>query len=367
MSVLLKNTSLPDLSRDSDPFLKILETVPDLSVLMETAEWLDFISPDLAQIRTYTHRSPSHSHRRGRDCINGTLQLADGVHKSIRDKAISIFAEVEDDDRSSESKELLIRLASDLAWHELYKHKRVSNKPTEEFVHSPSFVNIGYAHTARLTVAEVRQQLHDAIDENPGEKIPEEEIQEFIYQLSKKVLLPWPKEPTDPVARQDLAVRYLFHHAYLTYLAGAPVLTREEITSHFNDFQATVETLREQAEKLASFGFERHAEELRRIAFDCSSRNTDALENRWIVSRERTSSRLRAYVFTLAELNKRLFRAPLYGTLASIANAAFKLKNPTRLDAARVREMLRGPKPRIAGRDISRHFTPWGYTTGNKT
>jgi hypothetical protein len=364
MRILLKNTSLPDLSRDSNSlFLQILEKVADLSVLMETAEWLDFIPPDLAQMRTYTHRPHSHPHPSGRTCINGTLQLPDGALNAIRDKAISMFAElVEDDDKFSERKELLIRLASDSAWYELCKHKRVGYKSTEEFVYHPCFVNIGYAYTVRLTVAEVRQQLHDSI-----EKIPEEEIQEFIYQLSKRVLLPWPKAPTDPVARQDLAVRYLFHHAYLTYLAGAPVLTTEEIISHFHEYEATVQTLREQAEKLASFGLKRHAEELRRIAFDCSSRNTDALDNRWLVDRKRGSNRLRAYVITLAELNKRLFGAPLYSTLASIANAAFELKNTARLDAARVREMLRGGELAMAGRNNRRRFTPWDYSTGKQT
>jgi hypothetical protein len=132
---------------------------------------------------------------------------------------------LENDDEFSEKKELLIRLASASAWNELYKHKRVGHKSTEEFVHDPWFADISCAYIERLTVDEIRQQLHGS-----SETIPEQEIQEFINQLSTRVLLPQPKEPTDPLARQDLAVRYLFHHAYLTYFAGASVLPTEEIT-----------------------------------------------------------------------------------------------------------------------------------------
>jgi hypothetical protein len=362
MRILLENTELPDLSRDwNSLFLQILDKVPDLSVLMETAEWLDFIPPELDQIRTYTHRARSKPHPRGRTSISRTLQLPGGVPNAIRDKANSIFAELENDDKFSERKELLIRLAS-ASWNELYKHKRVGNKPTEAFFYDPCFVNIGYAYTVRLTVAEVRQQLHDSI-----EKIPEEEIQEFIYQLSTHVLLPWPKEPIDCVARQDLAVRYLFHHAYLTYLAGAPVLTTEETTSHFQEYEATMQTLREQAEKLASFGLNRHAYEVRRIVYECSLRKSDALNNRWLVDRKAGDDRLRAYVITLAELNKRLFRTTFYSTLASIANAAFELKDAARLDDGRVREMLRGRQLVMAGRNVRQRFTPWGYRTGKQT
>ena len=362
MRILLETTSLPDLSRDSSSDLQILEKVPDLSVLMETPEWLDFLPPDLAQMRTYTHRPRSHLHPRGRTCINGTLQLPDGIPNAIRDKANSIFAELENDDEFSERKELLIRLASASAWNELYKHKRVGHKSTEVFVHDPWFADISRAYTDRLTLAEVRQQL-----DGSWRVIPEEEIQEFIYHLSTRNILPRPKEPTDPMARQDLAVRYLFHHAYLTYLADASVLTTEEIIRHLHDYGATVETLREEANKLASFGLKRHAEKVRRIARDCPPENTDALYNRWLVDRKAGDDRLRAYVITLAELNERLFRGRLYSTLASIANAAFELKNTARLDADRVREMLRGREPAMAGRNTRRRFHPWDYARGKQT
>ena len=53
-------------------------------------------------------------------------------------------------------------------------------------------------------------------------EIPEEEIQEFIYQLSKRILLPWPEDTSGSwTVRQDLAVRYLFHHAYLGAIADS--------------------------------------------------------------------------------------------------------------------------------------------------
>jgi hypothetical protein len=359
MRILLENTSLPDVSRDSSySSLAILEKVPDLAVLMEAAEWLDFIPPALDQIETYTHRSPSKPRPLGHTRISRELQLPDGIPHAIRDKANSIFAEsVENDDNFSERKELLSRLASDSAWYELYKHKRVGNNSTEEFVHNPWFADISRTYTERLTVAEIRQQLHDSW-------VPEEEIQEFIYQLSTRVLLPCPKAPTDGVARQDLAVRYLFHHAYLTYLGGASVLTTEELMNCSQDFYATGRALREQAKKLDSYGLKRHADEVRKIAYECSLRKKDALNNRWLVARKAGDDRLRAYVITLAELNKRLFLSPLYSTLTSIANAAFGLKDRGRLDA---REMLRGRSHAMTGRNNGRRVVPWDYARGKWT
>jgi hypothetical protein len=353
MRTLFMNTSLPDLTRDSeDLYLRILAKVPALSVLMESAEWLDFMPPDLGQMRTYTDRPHCRPHPE-RTCINEKLKLPDSVLHAIRDKATSIFAALpEDDEKLPEKKELLIRLASDPAWLELYKHKLVRDKPTEQFVHRPSFVNIGYAHTVRLTVAEVRQQIHESIVE-----IPEEEIQEFIYQLSKRILLPWPEEPRDPVVRQDLAVRYLFHHAYLGAIADSSVLTTEEIGCNFIDRAETAQTLREQAEKLRSFGMERDAKELMRIAHACSY-IPDVLYNRWLVSRNRSPSRLRGYIITLAELNKRLFGSVLRGTIASIANVALDLKDSERITDKQVREMLRESERRMGGRSHLRWF-PW--------
>jgi hypothetical protein len=343
MRTLLMNTLLPDLTRDS-LFLRILEKVPALSVLMESAEWLDFMPLDLGQMRTYTDRPHCRPHPEP-TCINEKLKLPDGVRNAIRDKATSIFATLpEDDEKLAAKKELLIRLASDPLWLELYKHRRVRGEPTEKFVHSPFLFNIGYAHTVRLTAAEVRQQIHQSVEE-----ISEEEIQEFIYQLSKRILLPWPEEPRDPVVRQDLAVRYLFHHAYLGALADSSVLTTEEIGRNFDDRAETEQTLREQAEKLRLFGMERDAWEVMRIAHACSN-IPDVLDNRWLVSRNRSPSRLRAYVITLAELNTRLFGSVLRSTIASIANVALDLKDSERITDKRVREMLRKPERRMGGR-----------------
>jgi hypothetical protein len=123
MHTLLMNTSLPDLTRDSEGlYLRILAKVPALSVLMESAEWLDFMPPDLGQMRTYTDRPHCRLHPE-RTCINEKLKLPDSVLHAIRDKATSIFAALpEDDEKLPNKKELLIRLASDPAWLELYKH-----------------------------------------------------------------------------------------------------------------------------------------------------------------------------------------------------------------------------------------------------
>jgi hypothetical protein len=212
----------------------------------------------------------------------------------------------------------------------------------------------------RLTVAAVRQQIHGSIVE-----IPEEEIQEFIYQLSKRILLPWPEEPRDPVVRQDLAVRYLFHHAYLSAMAVSSVITTEEIWCNFIDRAETAQTLREQAKKLRSFGMERDAKELMRIAHVCSN-IPDILYNRWLVSRNRSPSQLRGYVITLAELNKRLFGNVLRSTIASIANVALDLKDSERITDKQVREMLRESERRMGGRSHLRWF-PWrGGLDGGK-
>jgi hypothetical protein len=48
---------LHDLSPNpNSPFSPILKKVPTLSVLLELAKWLDFVPPDLQQMRTYTPR-----------------------------------------------------------------------------------------------------------------------------------------------------------------------------------------------------------------------------------------------------------------------------------------------------------------------
>jgi hypothetical protein len=279
------------------------------------------------------------------------LELPDWLPHAVRDKALSIFAALTgDDDEAAENKELLIRLASDSrmmdVWQELYKYKRVSNKSTKEFFYAPSFWEIGCAHTARLTVAEVRRQIEDS-----DQEIPEEDILEFINHLSPNFLLPRPEEPRDPQARQDLTARYIFQHAYLSALVKAPILTTREIVENYHERIATADQLRKEADKLKSYGMEDDAWTLIRIAHNCEENirtgNLDNLCDRWIVDRNRSPGHLRAYVITLAELTRRLFGNPLHGTLASIANVAFDLVDRTSINDAQVREMVRGPAPKM--------------------
>jgi hypothetical protein len=364
------------------PFLRILESVPPLSVLLESAEWLDFMPPDLGQVRTYTGRRGQPPHcPRGSGRIEVTLDLPDWLPHAVRDKALSIFAALtendeeatatptengdedtatptenddedtatltENDDEATEKKKLLLRLASDSrmmeVWQELYKYKRASNSGTKEFVYKPSFHEIGCAHTARLTVAEIRRQIEDS-----DKKVTEEDIEEFICHLSPQYLQPWPEAPRDPQASLDLAVRYIFQHAYLSALVKAPILTTQEIVENFHERIATADQLRKEADKLKSYGMEDDAWTLIRIAQNCEENirtgNLDNLCDRWIVDRDRSTSHLRAYVITLAALTRKLFGNPLHGTLARIANVAFDLAGGTSITGGQVHEMLRGPR-----------------------
>jgi hypothetical protein len=345
------------------PFLRILESVPPLSVLLESAEWLDFMPPDLGQVRTYTgrRRQPPHCPR-GSGRIEVTLDLPDWLPHAVRDKALSIFAALtendgeatatptENGDEATEKKKLLLRLASDSrmmeVWQELYK-KRASNSGTKEFVYKPSFHEIRCAHTARLTVAEIRRQIEDS-DKN----VTEEDIEEFICHLSPQWLQPWPEVPRDPQASLDLAVRYIFQHAYLSALVKAPILTTEEIVENFHERIATADQLRKAADKLKSYGLEDDAWTLIRIAQNCEENirtgNLDNLCDRWIVGRNRSPSHLRAYVITLAALTRKLFGNALHGTLARIANVALDLRERTEITGAQVKEMLRGRRPRMS-------------------
>jgi hypothetical protein len=326
------------------PISPLLVSVPPLSELLESAEWLDFVPPDLRQMRTYT--STRYERRQSRTAGRPTKEapeLPEWLPGAIRDKASSIFAALMGNGEDEEGKELLIRLASDPrmmnVWEELYKKNRDANEH-KEFVYAPSFWQIGSAHTTRLTAVELGNLIRDAEDRSV-ELDFEEQLTQFLGQLPRSVIFPLPKDPVDPQARQDLAARYIFHHAYLSARIEPSVLTVKEIVRGLSERTAMAHEMLELAHKLRSFGMENDALALIRIARNCET-NVDILCDRWIVGRDRSPSHLRAYVITLAELTRKLFGNPLCGTLAFIANVAFDLADTNSITDVQVREMLRG-------------------------
>jgi hypothetical protein len=350
-----RESALRDLLHDlwPDPsYLRspVLETVPSLSVLLESAELLDFMPPNLWAVRTYTRRQRTRSASVSTP-INSKLELPERLPTAVRDKALRMFTTlVQDDDDANDAaakRELLIRLASDpralTVWLELYKENRSPGRGTKKFFYKPSFQKIGAAHITRLTAVELRKQFKGLRDEFPEFPITSEPLVEFIERLPTIVYYPQPEEPVDPQARQDLAVQYLFHHAYLSALVEKSVVTGQEIASNFVGRTETAHRLFKEADSLRSFGMEREALELVRIAIACQD-NVEILSDRWIVGRKRSDNRLRAYVITLAELTKKLFGKPLYGSLASLATVAFNLADAAGITDAQVREILRGPK-----------------------
>jgi hypothetical protein len=308
---------LPDFLElySDDQYVQILEEIPSLSTLMESAEWLDFIPPHLCRRETYmvppSRRTSSHPQRAR---LSETIELPDTL-PAIKDKALSILATLpENDDKIAEKTALLIRLASDPIWREYYRNSQ-ETKGGIAFVHSATFYGIGLAHTVRLTIEEIWRH----IDENGcGAGLSEEEADELINYLSGKSLKPQPAAPQNPEARQDLAVRYIFHQAYLTALADSSVLTEPEFSHYVKERYHIYDQLLEAAKKLRSFGLERQASELARIARACNpslSNNTD-LDNRWIVTRNRTAGRVRAYVFTLATSRRKISELWAYARIA---------------------------------------------------
>jgi hypothetical protein len=316
---------------------------PPLKELLKTVEWLDFLDPDISKIYTYARsatkekkigkkhltREPSILHYTG--CGTNTLELPDWLPPAVKEKVSSIYTNMSDQAEATDQIDLLFRLARDPrmknVWNELYKKTRLPEENTERFVHRPFFWGIGCAKALRLKAAEFR--------------VPPDESVENIERLDEDIgtlLINIPKEPTDLQERQDLAVQYFFHHAYLTALVDSPVLTFVEMERLYKERELSARRLRTEADKLRSFGMKVEAKELTRIALECE-KNTSYLYNVWILYRQRTDNRLRGYVLTLAELNKQLFTTPLYGTLATITNVAF---NRTKITGQQVREMLRG-------------------------
>src|ERR1039458_3954637 len=312
---------------------------PPLEELLKTVEWLDFLDPEISKIYTYARSKYKPSILHDTACGTNTLELPDWLPQAVKEKVSSIYTNICDQAKATDRIDLLIRLASDRrmknVWAELYKKTRLPEEDTEQFVHPPFFGVRGCAKALRLKAAEISVW--------PDESA--ENIERLIEEIDSS-LIATPKEPTDLQKRQDLAVQYFFHHAYLTALVDAPVLTRAETERLHKEHKSSARRLRAEADKMRSFGMKVEAEELMRIALQCE-KNLTFFHNHWIVHRQRTDKRLRGYVLTLAELNKRLFRTPLYGTLAAVANVAFNRSNKSEITGQQVREMLGGPKPTI--------------------
>ena len=159
---------------------------------------------------------------------------------------------------------------------------------------------------------------------------------------------------------QDEGQRQFFRHAF--FYAGNMVfnkslISRSELNKRKAPYGQAAERLKALAETLHSLGCTKYADQLEEMAADVREGWRDWDDNFWVVQRYRIRTGLRnvarnsmlepeylrRYIAELANFNRIVFGNVLYGTVATVANVAFDLKEQTSITGEQVRQILRAP------------------------
>jgi hypothetical protein len=250
------------------------------------------------------------------------------VPAAVADAALRLHAELAAEDKSENGLTVLSRLISDrrmkAVWKVLYQRDRDENyRPTENFEY-PAVM------TMKSSAAKHRQQAR-VLRERGGEL---NESSARLLEAEARAEENVPVFGHDPRwSEQELAVRYLLEHACRIAIDIAPTY-RSDIQARLKRISAVTTILREQAEELVEIGMLNEAFELGDIVDKCNElRELDEqifeTAGPRIIDRERTDPKLRTYVADLYMFTFPVFGSPLYGTLATVANVAFKCSTVT--------------------------------------
>jgi hypothetical protein len=145
---------------------------------------------------------------------------------------------------------------------------------------------------------------------------------------------------------RDEGQRQFFRHAFFyaaTNWIGPSVISRSELNERKAPYAQAAEKLEALAKTLRSLGCTTYADQLKEMAPNVREDWREPDDDFWIVQRDRGPTELRRYIAELANFNRIVFGSVLYGTVATVANVAFDLKEQKRITGEQVRQILRAP------------------------
>jgi hypothetical protein len=145
---------------------------------------------------------------------------------------------------------------------------------------------------------------------------------------------------------RDEGQRQFFRHAFFyaaTKWIGPSVISRSELNERKAPYAQAAEKLEALAKSLRSLGCTTYAGQLEKMAPDVRNSWREWDDDFWIVQRDRGPKELRRYIAELANFNRILFGDVLRGTVATVTNVAFDLKEQKRITGEQVRQILRAP------------------------
>ena len=138
---------------------------------------------------------------------------------------------------------------------------------------------------------------------------------------------------------------------------GQYVITRSELNKMQAPYAQAAQKLEALAEALRSLNFREYADQLAEMAPNVREGWREPDDDFWIVERDRArtglsgwagAAVLRRYIAELANFNRIVFGSVLHGTVATVTNVAFDLKEKMSMTGAQIREILRArPTPLI--------------------
>jgi hypothetical protein len=262
------------------------------------------------------------------------IRLPDWLPPVVKSTAIFIF-DRELTEGAPDDIEVLNRLSSDSRMHGVWRELKRNTKSnsSKRYLSPYEYYPNRLAEWKRTKASELRRK-RGAFNEATA-RLVEGEAQ-LLERKQSPTEAPWPE--------QDCALSWFFICAYEAAKNRRKILSRAEIDQLMKEFLTTSKQLEGLSETLRSFGMEKEAAELKRIASDLVHEalnvEPDAELRGHIFKRERTDPELRSYVIRIATVNRVMFGAPLYGTVGATTEVALDLKKNT-INGHRVREILR--------------------------
>jgi len=255
---------------------------------------------------------------------------------AVRDAASELWSKLPTEKDPAKAQRVLEQLITNplmkRVWGELYKEKRINNKPTGQYEYPACVTNASIAARLRRRAIELRNKAGQW-DERDAQAL------EFEAAIVERLEDP----PADQKwSEQDRAVQLFLRHAYRDWLDLKPVFL-SDLKAKVEKLRDVGEILRKQAATLRSLGKDLDAQKLNEIASECDYDAGNVLprfdgDDPWIITRQNKEHELRTFVIDLSGTTIRLFEKEMHSTLANVANVVFNRKDVTR---SKIREMLR--------------------------
>jgi hypothetical protein len=251
---------------------------------------------------------------------------------AVLDEAKKLYAETRCQTDPSDALNILSKLVSDkrmeTVWDELYKRKRIDDRPTDQFLYPMHMYNAS-------KVTDLRQRSEKLRDHSLNR---ERFRQAFLLEVEAKRL---ENNTCDPLlyarwSEQDLGVQLFLWQIYHAALNVKP-----RFRADAGKLRKIAAQLRRQADLLKALHIE--SEALEEVAQKCLeeavSRSLDPkIDNPWNIIRVKGDPNIKTFVVSLSLITERLCGTTLHGSIATITNVLF---DHAKLDRRKVIDKLK--------------------------